>query len=77
MKTLTFLLPYLFIHLLNLSMYHKPTDTIEHISKEKLQQASSTVGAAAYQIMPDTPALDRAHVAPATVNYDFENRPVD
>jgi aminopeptidase YwaD len=68
----------LFIHSPVEPQYHKPTDTIEHISKEKLQQALSTVGAAAYQIIrPDTPALDRAHVAPATVNHDFENRPVD
>lgn len=58
--------------------YHQPTDTIEHISKEKLQQAASIVGGVAYQIArPDTPALDRAHVAPATVDYNFENRPVD
>ncbi|MCM3569225.1 M28 family peptidase [Neobacillus mesonae] len=68
----------LFIHSPVEPQYHKPTDTIEHISKEKLQQAASTVGAAAYQIIrPDTPALDRAHVAPAIVNYDFENRAVD
>ncbi|PFP24774.1 aminopeptidase [Bacillus sp. AFS073361] len=68
----------LFIHSPVEPQYHKPTDTIEHISKEKLQQAASIVGASAYQIVrPDTPALDRAHVAPATVDYDFENRPVD
>ncbi|WP_042460701.1 M28 family peptidase [Neobacillus dielmonensis] len=68
----------LFIHSPVEPQYHKPTDTIDHISKEKLQQATSTVGAAAYQIIrPDTPALERAHVAPATVNYDYENRPVD
>ena len=68
----------LFIHSPVEPQYHKPTDTIEHISKEKLQQAASIVGGSAYQIVrPDTPALDRAHVAPATVDYDFENRPVD
>ncbi|WP_026568592.1 M28 family peptidase [Bacillus sp. UNC41MFS5] len=68
----------LFIHSPVEPQYHQPTDTIEHISKEKLQQAASIVGASAYQIVrPDTPALDRAHVAPASVNYDFENRPVD
>ncbi|MBU8915854.1 M28 family peptidase [Neobacillus sp. 114] len=68
----------LFIHSPVEPQYHKPTDTIEHISKEKLQQAASIVGAAAYQIVrPDTPALERARVAPALVDYDFENRPVD
>ncbi|MBT2657940.1 M28 family peptidase [Bacillus sp. ISL-18] len=68
----------LFIHSPVEPQYHKPTDTIEHISKEKLQQATSIVGASAYQIVrPDTPALDRAHVSPASVEYDFENRPVD
>ncbi|WP_223588936.1 M28 family peptidase [Neobacillus bataviensis] len=68
----------LFIHSPVEPQYHQPTDTIEHISKEKLQQAASIVGASAYQIVrPDTPALDRSHVAPATVNYEFENRPVD
>ncbi|WP_317851408.1 M28 family peptidase [Neobacillus bataviensis] len=68
----------LFIHSPVEPQYHQPTDTIEHISKEKLHQAASIVGASAYQISrPDTPALDRAHVAPATVNYDFEDRPVD
>ncbi|MFJ8258587.1 M28 family peptidase [Peribacillus asahii] len=68
----------LFIHSPVEPQYHQPTDTIEHISKEKLQQATSIVGTAAYQIVrPDTPALDRAHVAPASVDYDFENRPVD
>lgn len=68
----------LFIHSPVEPQYHQPTDMIEHISKEKLQQATSIVGTAAYQIVrPDTPALDRAHVAPALVDYDFENRPVD
>ncbi|MEH7096983.1 M28 family peptidase [Neobacillus vireti] len=68
----------LFIHSPVEPQYHKPTDTLEHISKEKLQQAASIVGASAYQIVrPDTPALDRAHVSPTSVDYDFENRPVD
>ncbi|MEH7076302.1 M28 family peptidase [Neobacillus drentensis] len=68
----------LFIHSPVEPQYHKPTDTLEHISKEKLQQAASIVGGSAYQIVrPDTPALDRAHVAPASVEYNFENRPVD
>ncbi|MEH7415861.1 M28 family peptidase [Neobacillus drentensis] len=68
----------LFIHSPVEPQYHKPTDTIEHISKEKLQQAVSIVGASAYQIVrPDTPALDRAHVSPASVEYKFEDRPVD
>ncbi|ULT59548.1 M28 family peptidase [Neobacillus drentensis] len=68
----------LFIHSPVEPQYHKPTDTLEHISKEKLQQVASIVGASAYQIVrPDTPALNRAHVSPASVDYDFENRPVD
>lgn len=68
----------LFIHSPVEPQYHQPTDTIEHISKEKLQQAASIVGAASYQIIrPDTPALQRARVAPTTVDYEFENRPVD
>lgn len=68
----------LFIHSPVEPQYHQPTDTIEHISKEKLQQATSIVGAGAYQIIrPETPALDRAHVAPVLVDYEFEDRPVD
>ncbi|WP_231510881.1 M28 family peptidase [Bacillus sp. UNC438CL73TsuS30] len=68
----------LFIHSPVEPWYHQPTDTLDKISKEKLQQAASIVGAAAYQIArPDTPALVNAHVAPGTVDYDFDDRPVD
>ncbi|OIK16407.1 aminopeptidase [Bacillus sp. MUM 116] len=68
----------LFIHSPVEPWYHQPTDTIDKISKEKLQQAASIVGAAAYQIArPDTPALVNAHVAPGPVDYNFDDRPVD
>lgn len=66
----------LFIHSPLEPWYHKPTDTIEHIDKNKLQQVAEIVGASVYQIArPDTPALENARVAPGPVDYDFENRP--
>ncbi|MGE7118837.1 M28 family peptidase [Peribacillus sp. NPDC046944] len=68
----------LFIHSPVEPWYHQPTDTLDKISKEKLQQATEIVGASVYQIArPETPALKNARVAPVTVDYDFENRPVD
>ena len=68
----------LFIHSPVEPWYHQPTDTLDKISKEKLQQAAEIVGASVYQIArPETPALKNARVAPVTVDYDFENRPVD
>ncbi|MDR7238453.1 M28 family peptidase [Neobacillus drentensis] len=67
----------LFIHSPVEPWYHQPTDTLDKISKEKLQQAAEIVGASVYQIArPDTPALKVARVAPVLVDYDFENRPV-
>ncbi|MEH7304156.1 M28 family peptidase [Neobacillus drentensis] len=68
----------LFIHSPVEPWYHQPTDTIDKISKEKLQQAAEIVGASVYQIArPETPALEKARVAAGTVDYDFEDRPVD
>lgn len=66
----------LFIHSPLESTYHKPTDTIDKIDKNKLQQVAEIVGASVYQIArPDTPALEHSRVAPKPVDYDFENRP--
>ncbi|WP_134687383.1 M28 family peptidase [Brevibacillus migulae] len=48
----------LFIHSPSEPWYHSPEDTIDKISKEKLKQVASIVGAAAYNIAePNTPAL--------------------
>lgn len=66
----------LFIHSPLEEWYHKPTDTIDKIDKNKLQETAEIVGAAVYQIArPDTPALQHSRVAPQPVDYDFENRP--
>ncbi|RRN72844.1 M20/M25/M40 family metallo-hydrolase [Peribacillus simplex] len=68
----------LFIHSPVEPWYHQPTDTLDKISKEKLQQAAEIVGASVYQIArPETPALTNARVAPVKVDYDFDDRPVD
>lgn len=68
----------LFIHSPVEPWYHQPTDTLDKISKEKLQQAAEIVGASVYQIArPETPALTNARVAPVTIDYDFDDRPVD
>ncbi|MGE7184972.1 M28 family peptidase [Peribacillus sp. NPDC006672] len=68
----------LFIHSPVEPWYHQPTDTLDKISKEKLQQAAEIVGASVYQIArPETPALTNARVAPGPVDYDFDDRPVD
>jgi len=49
----------LFIHSPVEPSYHQPTDTIDKISKEKLQQVAEIVGASAYQIVrPETPAIE-------------------
>ncbi|GAA0435256.1 hypothetical protein GCM10008983_09800 [Lentibacillus halophilus] len=58
--------------------YHQPTDTLDKISKKKLQQVTETVGAAAYQIIrPETPKVPNFDIADDFINYSFENRPVD
>src|SRR5690606_13128981 len=57
--------------------YHQPTDTIEKLSVEKLENMANVVGSAVYQIArKDTPALENARVAPQPVEPPFENRPL-
>lgn len=57
--------------------YHQPTDTIDKISKEKMENVAKVVSAAVYQIArKDTPALERSRVAPQPVEPEFENRPL-
>ncbi|WP_243290164.1 M28 family peptidase [Bacillus sp. FJAT-47783] len=61
----------LFIHSPVEPWYHSPEDTLDKISKEKLQETAEIVGASVYQIArPDTPALERANVAPKEVEYE-------
>jgi aminopeptidase YwaD len=68
----------LFIHAPVEPWYHSPEDTIDKISKEKLQEVAEIVGGAVYQIArPETPALENAHVAPGPVDYDFEERELE
>jgi len=57
--------------------YHQPTDTIEHISKERMENIARIVTAAVYQIArKDTPALEKSRVAPQPGEPEFENRPI-
>lgn len=57
--------------------YHQPTDTIDKISKEKMENMAKVVSAGIYQIArKDTPALERSKVAPKPVEPPFENRPL-
>src|SRR5699024_1425740 len=68
----------LFIHSPVEPSYHQPTDTIDKISKEKLQQVAEIVGASAYQIVrPETPAIEDKDVGRDLIDYPFEDRPVD
>ncbi|KXH87286.1 M28 family peptidase [Sporosarcina sp. HYO08] len=61
----------LFIHSPTEPWYHTPQDSLDKISKAKLQETAEIVGAAVYQIArPDTPALERAKVAPKPVQYE-------
>lgn len=63
----------LFIHDPSEPWYHTPNDSIDKISKEKLQETAEIVGAAVYQVArPDTPALERAKVSPKPVDYERE-----
>ncbi|XKF64036.1 M20/M25/M40 family metallo-hydrolase [Virgibacillus necropolis] len=63
----------LFIHTPLEPWYHTEDDTIEHISKEKLKDVANIVGAAIYQVArKDTPALEKATVAPVPVDYYYE-----
>ncbi|ASK61768.1 Zn-dependent exopeptidase M28 [Virgibacillus phasianinus] len=64
----------LFIHTPLEPWYHTADDTIEHISKEKLKDVASIVGAAIYQVArKDTPALEKSTVAPVPVDYYYED----
>lgn len=68
----------LFIHAPVEPWYHSPEDTIDKISKEKLQDVAEIVGSAVYQAArPDTPALQHARVAPQKVEYPFEERELE
>lgn len=68
----------LFIHSPVEPWYHQPTDTIDKISKEKLQQVTEIVGASAYQIIrPETPVIENRDVGRDLIDYPFEDRPVD
>lgn len=61
----------LFIHNPTEPWYHTPEDSLDKISKEKLQETAEIVGAAVYQVArPDTPALERAKVSPKPVDYE-------
>jgi aminopeptidase YwaD len=63
----------LFIHSPTEPWYHSPEDSLDKISKAKLQETAEIVGAAVYQVArPDTPALERAKVAPKPVDYEKE-----
>lgn len=68
----------LFIHSPVEPWYHKPTDTIDKISKDKLKQVAEIVGTSVYQITRlDTPQVPNTKVAEDLVQYPYENRPVD
>jgi aminopeptidase YwaD len=61
----------LFIHNPVEPWYHTPEDSIDKISKAKLQETAEVVGAAVYHVArPDTPALERSRVAPKPVDYE-------
>lgn len=63
----------LFIHTPLEPWYHTEDDTIEHISKKKLKDVANIVGAAVFQVArKDTPALEKATVAPVPVDYYYE-----
>ena len=68
----------LFIHAPVEPWYHSPEDTLDKISLDKLKEVSNIVGAAVYQVArPDTPALEKATVAPKEVDYSFEERELE
>ncbi|MFE8699202.1 M28 family peptidase [Cytobacillus sp. FJAT-54145] len=65
----------LFIHAPLEPDYHQPTDTIDKISKEKLQQVAEIIGSAVLTIAsPETPAIAEDKAVPALVEYEYENR---
>ncbi|WP_462413079.1 M20/M25/M40 family metallo-hydrolase [Neobacillus sp. Marseille-QA0830] len=68
----------LFMHAPAEPDYHKPTDTIDKISKEKLKQTAEIIEDAVYEIAdPDTPAFTKGNSMQAAVDYPFEIREVD
>nr|WP_106782574.1 M28 family peptidase [Lysinibacillus timonensis] len=68
----------LFIHAPVEPWYHTPEDTLDKISLEKLEEVSTIIGAAVYQVArPDTPATKNATVAPKEVDYEFEDRELE
>ncbi|WP_042454519.1 DUF4910 domain-containing protein [Neobacillus dielmonensis] len=68
----------LFMHAPAEPDYHKPTDTIDKISKEKLKQTVEIIEDSVYRIAdPSTPAISKDKVIQATVDYPFENRNLD
>ncbi|WLR51806.1 DUF4910 domain-containing protein [Bacillus tianshenii] len=68
----------LFIHAPVEPWYHSPDDTLDKISKEKLEEVAQIVGSSIYQLArKDTPALENAQVAPTDVEYPFETRELD
>ncbi|MER2090478.1 MAG: M28 family peptidase [Sporosarcina sp.] len=61
----------LFIHTPTEPWYHTPNDSLDKISKEKLQETAEIVGAAVYQVARlDTPSLERSRVSPKPVDYE-------
>ncbi|HLR69043.1 MAG TPA: M28 family peptidase [Virgibacillus sp.] len=57
--------------------YHQPTDTIDKISKEKMEEVAKVVSASIYQLArKQTPALDHSNVAPEPVEPPYEDRPL-
>ncbi|HYK72059.1 MAG TPA: M28 family peptidase [Pseudoneobacillus sp.] len=65
----------LFIHAPLEPDYHQPTDTLDKISKEKLQQVAEIVGSAVYTIAsPDTPPIEKAVEVPVSIEYQYEDR---
>ncbi|WP_407656697.1 M28 family peptidase [Lysinibacillus yapensis] len=68
----------LFIHAPVEPWYHTPEDNLDKISLDKLEEVSNIVGSAVYQVArPDTPALEKAKVAPKEVDYVFEDRELE
>ena len=58
--------------------YHKPTDTIDKISKKKLKQTAEIIEDAVYQIAdPTTPAISKGKAIQEGVDYPFEDRTLE
>lgn len=62
----------LFIHTPLEPWYHTPEDTIDKISKDKVEDVTRIIGAALHHaVRKDTPALERSQVAPQPVDYYY------